>query len=98
LAVMLKAGIDGIKHKTTLPAPVDRNIYVMTEEEREASGIPSLPANLREALEELLNDEVICEALGEHALAHFVELKEIEWDMYRTQIHQWERDQYLSMY
>ncbi len=98
LAVMLKAGLDGIKNKTRLPAPTDRNIYVMTEEERIEEGIPVLPWNLKEALDELIRDEVMCDALGDHALAHFYELKEIEWDMYRTQVHQWERDQYLTHY
>lgn len=98
LAVMLKAGLDGIRNKLPLPAPTDRNIYVMTEEERIDEGIPSLPDDLKEALTELLRSEVICDALGDHALAHFYELKEIEWDMYRTQVHEWERDQYLSLY
>jgi glutamine synthetase len=98
LAVMLKAGLDGIKNKLELPPAVDRNIYVMTEEERIEAGIPSLPADLKEAIDEMVSNEVICEALGEHALTHFVELKEIEWDMYRTQVHQWERDQYLTLY
>jgi glutamine synthetase len=98
LAVMLKAGLDGIKQKMQLPPPTDRNIYVMSEEEREDQGIPSLPANLKEALDELLRDELICNALGDHALTHFYELKEIEWDMYRTQVHQWEREQYLTLY
>ncbi|MBB6638335.1 type I glutamate--ammonia ligase [Cohnella thailandensis] len=98
LAVMLKAGLDGIQKKAPLPAPVDRNIYVMTEEEREEAGIPSLPGDLHEALGDLLRDEVVCEALGDHALSHFYEMKEIEWDIYRTQIHQWERDQYMTTY
>ncbi|NHN30755.1 type I glutamate--ammonia ligase [Paenibacillus agricola] len=98
LAVMLKAGLDGIKHKMQLPPPTDRNIYVMTEEEREDQGIPSLPENLKVALEDLLRDDVICDALGDHALAHFIELKEIEWDIYRTQVHTWEREQYLTLY
>lgn len=97
LAVMLKAGLNGIKHKMQLPPPTDRNIYVMSEEERLADGIPSLPENLKEALIELRNDEVICEALGDHALLHFCELKEIEWNMFRTQVHAWERDQYMRM-
>ncbi|MDF2663365.1 MAG: glnA1 [Paenibacillus sp.] len=87
-----------MKNKTPLPAPTDRNIYVMSEEEREEQGIPSLPSDLHEAIVELMNNEVICEALGEHALTHFIELKEIEWDMYRTQIHSWERDQYMTLY
>jgi glutamine synthetase len=98
LAVMLRAGLDGIANKLSIPAPVDRNIYVMSEEERQDAGIPSLPINLKEALAELLRDDIICDALGDHALSHFYELKEIEWDMYRTQVHQWERDQYLTMY
>lgn len=98
LACMLKAGLDGIANKLTPPPPVDRNIYVMSEEERLDSGIPSLPINLKEALNEMLRDDVICETLGDHALSHFYELKEIEWDMYRTQVHQWERDQYLTMF
>ena len=72
LAVMLKAGLDGIKNELPLPEQVDRNIYVMDDEERRAAGIESLPSTLKEALEELQRNPVICEALGEHALTHFV--------------------------
>ncbi|MDM5213270.1 type I glutamate--ammonia ligase [Peribacillus sp. NJ4] len=98
LAVLLKAGLDGIKNDLTPPAPVDRNIYVMNKEEREEVGIVDLPATLYAALETLKSDEVIKEALGEHLLEHFIEAKEIEWDMFRTQVHPWEREQYMSMY
>ncbi|OEG00168.1 type I glutamate--ammonia ligase [Vulcanibacillus modesticaldus] len=98
LAVLLKAGLDGIKTKAELPAPIDRNIYIMDEEERKNKGIVDLPANLREAIQELLQDEVILSALGEHAVENFVEAKKIEWDMYRTQVHHWEREQYMKFY
>jgi len=98
LAVMLKAGLDGIKNKLAAPPAIDRNIYVMNEEEREENGISSLPATLKEAIECLKADLVICEALGEHALIHFIEAKEIEWDMFRTRVHAWEREQYMSTY
>lgn len=98
MAVLLQAGLDGIKNKLTPPAPVDRNIYVMDKEEREEVGIVDLPATLAAALDELKRSEVIREALGEHILEHFVEAKEIEWDMFRTQVHPWEREQYMSMY
>lgn len=97
LAVMLKAGLDGIKNKLELQPAVDRNIYVMNEAEREASGIDSLPSTLKEAIECLKADSVICEALGEHAALHFIEAKEIEWDMFRTRVHEWERNQYMSL-
>ena len=98
MAVLLQAGLDGIKNKLTPPSPVDRNIYVMDKEEREEAGISDLPATLAAALTELQTNEVICAALGEHILEHFIEAKEIEWDMFRTQVHPWEREQYMSMY
>ncbi|WP_129731891.1 MULTISPECIES: type I glutamate--ammonia ligase [Bacillaceae] len=98
MAVLLAAGLDGIKNKVAVPAPVDRNIYVMTKSEREKAGIVDLPATLAEALDNLKTNEVICNALGQHLLEHFIEAKEIEWDMFRTQVHQWERDQYMSVY
>ncbi|MBT2755920.1 type I glutamate--ammonia ligase [Mesobacillus foraminis] len=98
MAVLLQAGLDGIKNKLTPPAPIDRNIYVMDKEEREEAGITDLPATLAAALDQLKANEVISAALGEHILEHFVEAKEIEWDMFRTQVHPWEREQYMSMY
>lgn len=98
MAVLLKAGLDGIKNKLTPPASVDRNIYVMNKEERVEEGIDDLPPTLAAALDQLKKNEVICSALGEHILEHFIEAKEIEWDMFRTQVHPWEREQYMSMY
>jgi glutamine synthetase len=98
LAVTLAAGMDGIKRKAMPPEPVNRNVYHMSAEEREAEGIENLPGNLREALQELEADDVLREALGPHILANFVEAKLIEWDVYRSQVHQWELDQYLSIF
>lgn len=42
MAVLLQAGLDGIRNQITPPAAVDRNIYVMDEEEREAAHIQDL--------------------------------------------------------
>lgn len=98
MAALLKAGLDGIKNKLTPPAPIDRNIYVMSKEERIEEGIIDLPATLALSLEELKADEVIVSALGEHIFEHFLEAKEIEWDMFRTAVHPWEREQYMKMY
>lgn len=70
----------------------------MNEAEREAAGIASLLTTLKDAIECLKADPVICEALGEHALMHFVDAKEIEWDMFRTRVTEWEREQYMNTY
>ncbi|MBR7552972.1 type I glutamate--ammonia ligase [Allobacillus sp. GCM10007491] len=96
MAVMLAAGLDGIENELNVPTPVDRNIYAMNKKEREENGVLDLPATLYEALQKLMEDEVMKEAMGEHLLSHFVESKEIEWDMFRTQVHPWEREQYLN--
>ncbi|MCG3419007.1 type I glutamate--ammonia ligase [Oceanobacillus jordanicus] len=98
LSSLLAAGLDGIEKKMKTPTAVDRNIYVLTKEEREEAGIEDLPSTLAGALEELKKDEVIVNSLGEHLFEHFVEAKEIEWEMFKTQVHPWEREQYLSTY
>ena len=98
MAVILAAGLDGIKNELQPPAPVDRNIYVMNAEERKAHGIDNLPGSLDAALKALDEDEIIKAALGEHIYDNFKEAKEVEFDMYRTTVHQWERDMYMKMY
>ncbi|KZZ82751.1 type I glutamate--ammonia ligase [Bacillus sp. SJS] len=98
MAVLLAAGLDGIKNSLTPPKPIDRNIYVMNKEERLENGIVDLPSTLAGALENLKTDDTIVKALGSHLFEHFIEAKEIEWDMFRTQVHPWEREQYMSMY
>ena len=98
MAVILKAGLDGIKNKFEVPAPIDQNIYVMTPEERLAHNIKALPATLFDAVENLKSNLVMRDALGEHLFERFVEAKEIEYDQFRLQVHPWEREQYIQMY
>ncbi|MDF2631181.1 MAG: glutamine synthetase, type [Symbiobacteriaceae bacterium] len=98
LAAILASGLDGIKSKLQPPQPVNRNIYTMAPEERVAEGIDLLPTSLREALRELEADDVVRDALGPHIFTNFVEAKLIEWDVYRSQVHQWELEQYLQIF
>ncbi|MEN6460091.1 MAG: type I glutamate--ammonia ligase [Syntrophomonas sp.] len=95
LAVMLKAGLDGIKNKIEPPAPVDRDIYKMDADARRELDIKSLPGSLLEALYELAKDEVVKSALGEHIYNKFVEGKLEEWNQYNMQVTPWEIQQYL---
>lgn len=98
VAAVLAAGLDGLKNKLEAPSPVDRNIYSMTQEEREANNIADLPSTLHNALKELRTDDVIKEAMGPHLYSNFMEAKRLEWDAYRLEVSQWELDQYLEMY
>ncbi|NPV27312.1 MAG: hypothetical protein HPY81_07715 [Firmicutes bacterium] len=49
-------------------------------------------------MDELSRDELIQEALGPHIYQRFMEAKTIEWNRYRTQVHHWEIDEYLTRF
>ncbi len=98
LAVTIKAGLDGIRRKLDAPPPITRNVYRMHDNERRDMGIENLPASLEEALDYLEADSVMLEALGDHISRRYIEAKRIEWDVYRHQVHDWEIDQYLTVY
>lgn len=98
MAVMLEAGMDGIVNRSTPPPAVDKNIFALSESERMEMGIASLPGSLVEAIRTLQNSKLAQTALGEHVFERFIEAKKIEWDKYRTEVHKWEIEEYLSKY
>ncbi len=97
-AVMLKAGIDGIKNDLMPPDPVEEDVYHFNEKKLDRLGIDTLPFSLREALGELEKDEVIKSALGEHTFRQYVESKKREWDEFRLVVTNWELERYLETY
>lgn len=98
LAVCLAAGLDGIRNKIVPPESVNRNIYDLTEEEKQALQIDTLPSNLAEALAELKKDAFICGVLGEHISSKYVEAKEKEWAAFMSSVTDWEINEYLGKY
>jgi glutamine synthetase len=96
-AVMLSAGIDGIKNKIDPGQPVEENIYTFDKERRAAEGMESLPGDLRDALFALKADEEMQKALGETAYKAFMRAKQIEWKEYATSVSQWEFDRFLNI-
>jgi glutamine synthetase len=97
-AVMIAAGLDGIKNKTSPGEPVNKNIFEMSQREKRRHKIDELPGDLSEALKELRKDEVVKAALGEHLTTQFLEAKSAEWHNYIGVVHQWELDQYLARF
>ena len=96
-AVMLAAGLEGIKNKYEMPDPVETNIFDMDEKAREEAGIDTLPNNLWEAVQYLEQSELMKKTLGDHIFNKFIENKKIEWDRYRTHVSKYELDTYLSI-
>jgi len=55
-AVLMMAGIDGIKNKLEPVGPMDEDLFELTLDEIREKNIPQMPATLREALEGLIVD------------------------------------------
>ena len=98
LAVLLAAGLDGVKRGLKPVESVSANIFHMSKEERKARGIDSLPANLFEAVEEMKNSDFMKDILGDHVFTKYIEAKSAEWDRFRTTVTAWELNEYLGKY
>ncbi len=97
-AVMIAAGLDGGEKGMTLADPVEESLFEMDAARVAERAIKELPGTLGDSIEELKADPVICAALGDHVLEHYVEAKTAEWNEYRTQVTQWELDRYLEAF
>ena len=98
IALMLASGLDGIKKGLTAPPPVNKNIFKMSEQEMADLGVSSLPGSLYDAIQMFKADPLVKETLGDHIFNIYQEFKIKEWDSYRTCVHPWEIDQYLTRY
>ena len=95
-AVCLAAGLDGIKRKLTPKESVQKDIFSMTDAEREEAGIKNLPKNLYEAVREMRKSPFMKEVLGEEVYKKYINAKEQEWMEYTSQVTDWEINRYLD--
>jgi glutamine synthetase len=96
-SVMLAAGLEGIKNKYKIAQPSNDNIYHMTQEQRNRSGIKSLPEDLLEAIKITENSKLVKECLGDKLFEYFIRNKKMEWDEYKAQVTQYEIEKYLPI-
>lgn len=97
LACVIKAGVDGVRRKLVPGDPVEILVAQLSEDERANLGVGQLPTSLQEAVQALDEDPVIRAALGDHSYHRLREAKLAEWETYRTQVHPWELNAYLSL-
>ncbi len=94
---MLIAAKDGMDNRLIPPKPLNNiNIYKLSEDERKAKGINALPASLLEAVQELDNDTILKDALGEEIFTAFRRAKLREWDDFRINVTDWEVEAYME--
>jgi len=96
-AVLLAAGLKGIDDGYELPPGAEDDVWALTEAERRALGIDPLPANLAEAIAVMERSELVADTLGEHVFDFFLRNKRREWETYRHQVTQFERDNLLPL-
>jgi glutamine synthetase len=96
-AAMLTAGLEGVEKGLEPPAPVEENVYEMSEEDRQKRGISTLPPSLLEAIMLAEKSEVVRKALGEHVFNAFIQNKKIEWNQYKAQVTEYELKKYLPI-
>jgi len=93
-AVIIAAGLDGIRSKADPGKRYDIDMYAMGHT---VKGAPKLPLNLLDALREFDKDKALKSALGEEFSAAYLKLKHREWDSYAQHFTQWERDNTLDI-
>ncbi len=96
LALILAAGMDGIKRKLTPPAETTENLKHKTDEELRDTKLETLPETLGEAIEAYSSDEFVKGVLGEDVFNQYLDAKRREWKEFRTCVTQWELQAYLS--
>ncbi len=97
-AVVLRAGLEGIKRSMKPPAPVEENVYALEIDVLKDKGIDLLPRSLYQALEYYGKSEVARSALGDTLFGRYYDIKLREWDEYSIQVSKWEVDKYLELY
>ena len=96
-SVMLAAGLAGIENEYALPPEASNNIYEMSEDERRAAGIESLPEDLYEAIMAAEHSDVVREAIGDHVFEWLLRNKREEWDGYKGYVSPYELERYLPL-
>ncbi len=95
-ALLLAAGLEGIKNKYAIPSVVG-GIHQMNTQERKDAGVEVLPCDLNEAIRAAREGELARRVLGDSLFDKFLENKKLEWEAYRSQVHEYEIDRYLNV-
>lgn len=95
-AALLQAGLDGIKRELPLADPVEESLYNLSNEQRTARNIASLPSSLENAIMVLSSSSFAKEILGDYIHTEFIKNKKAEIAAYNTFVTDWELQAYLE--
>lgn len=97
-ALMLAAGLEGIRDKLEPGEPVEIDTYSISEDELSEQGIHRLPRTLGQAVDTFAASDLAKATLGAEFHDSFTKYKRSEWEEYCLVVGQWERDRYLHIW
>jgi glutamine synthetase len=97
-ALVLAAGLEGIREGLDPGNPNEDNLYDISEAERAKRGIEFLPQTLQEAVAAFAADPLVEQALGKELKNEFIRYKTAEWEEYHLAVSKWEVDRYSYMF
>lgn len=97
-ALMLAAGLEGIRAAADPGEPNMENMYTLDPAELAARNISPLPQSLGQALDAFAADPLTLATFGPDMHAAFLEEKSAEWDAYNAHVSDWETSRYLEFF
>jgi glutamine synthetase len=102
MAVQLAAGLDGIDRGLDPGEPNRDNLHVLPAEEIASRGIRILPPTLLHAMDELVADDVLRDALGKTPdgdyIDYYAKVKREEFHAWHSVVTDWEVERYLTLF
>lgn len=97
-ALVLSAGLQGIKENLDPGEPHLENMYYKSQAELDAMGIKMLPRTLGEALDAFEADDLGKQVFGEAMHDSWLTYKRGEWLTYLNHVSDWEKERYLHFF
>jgi glutamine synthetase len=97
-AMLLAAGLEGIREQLDPGEPNLVNAYTLSPEQRAERGLTTLPRTLGEAIEAFAADPLGRQVFGEEMADAFISFKRQEWASYHATVSAWERERYLELF
>jgi glutamine synthetase len=97
-AMVLSAGLEGIREGLDPGDPHTENMYNKTPEELEELGIALLPRTLEEAIDAFETDPFSRAVMGDEMFKAYAAFRREEWEAYHNHVSDWERDRYLNFF
>jgi glutamine synthetase len=97
-ALVLAAGLEGVREKLDPGEPHHENLYELSPAELEKIGVQELPRTLGEAVDAFAADPFVEKILGKELRDEFIRYKRAEWTEYHQTVSQWEIDRYARLF